>query len=319
MTYGQRDDLADKIVQPAHFQLFMKRLRRRGHFVRYLVAGEYGKLKDRAHFHALLFFQNIEPLRPMDVVPFYNPDHISNPEASGPFSVEMPNNSMCHIREWPHGHVKVDWSVTEKSAKYVCKYLLDDDKNNAWFSLSKKPPIGAAWFAQKAALLRELETIPSSFEYHPPGGTKGRPYLMTGATRRDFLAALGDLDHKRPQMSEWVQRTYDQEQRILRRSELEVLEAETIRANGFPEPPGPDPDETYKPEPPRRDVASQIDFDLADALARVDPDKPWPYQFSEWFPPERSADGTKKGGFFSQARIFNPKQKPAPRSHSGKL
>ena len=56
LTYAPRDDLADKLLQPRHFQLFMKLLRRAGHKVRYFVAGEYGDEKGRAHFHAILFF-----------------------------------------------------------------------------------------------------------------------------------------------------------------------------------------------------------------------------------------------------------------------
>lgn len=223
LTYANRDDLADKIITPRHFQLFMKLLRRAGHKVRYLVAGEYGDLKGRAHFHAILFFSDFaDTLGP---IPFYNDRHLEAPDLSGAFCREIPQKRMVHIREWPHGHVSVDWSASEQSARYVCKYLLADNKNNAWFSLSKKPALGAAWFAQRAALARDLDVLPSSFEYLPPGGSKGKKYLMTGATRRDYLNAIIDgretgkrdylgRDAMRLRMSEWVQKTYDKQCRL---------------------------------------------------------------------------------------------------------
>lgn len=201
LTYAPRDDLADKVLHPRHFQLFMKLLRRAGHKVRYLVAGEYGDLKARAHFHALLFFEHIEPLGSGIAPAFGTHD--------APFCREIPQKRMVHIREWPHGHIKCDWSATEQSARYVCKYLLADNKNNAWFSLSKKPALGAAFFAQKAAKAVELDVLPSSFNYLPPGGNRDRPYLMTGASRRDYLNAITQDPARRARMSEWVQKTFD--------------------------------------------------------------------------------------------------------------
>lgn len=206
MTYADRSDLADKVLHPRHFQLFMKLLRRAGHKVRYLVSGEYGELKGRAHFHALLFFTHIEN---RGQTAFYNEGHIEDPETSAPFSREIPHKRTVHVREWPHGHIKCDWTATEQAARYVCKYLLADDKNNAWFSLSKKPPLGAAWFAKKAALAVEHGVMPSSFDYLPPGGNKDRPYIMTGATRRDYLNAITQSADKRENLSEWVQKSFD--------------------------------------------------------------------------------------------------------------
>lgn len=209
LTYAPRSDLADKVLHPRHFQLFMKLLRRAGHRVRYLVAGEYGDLKGRAHFHAILFFQELQALPEGKAVPAYNPDHLFDPDSSAPFCREIPQKRMVHIREWPHGHITCDWSASEKSARYVCKYLLSDDKNNAWFSLSKKPTLGSAWFAQKAAKAKEFAVLPSSFNYLPPGGDRGKSYLMTGATRRDYLNAITTDPALRGRMSEWVQKTFD--------------------------------------------------------------------------------------------------------------
>lgn len=202
LTYAPRDDLADKVLYPRHFQLFMKLLRRAGHKVRYLVAGEYGEEKGRAHFHAILFFEYLEPLAGRGPVAAYG-------ATDAPFCREIPHKRMVHIREWPHGHITADWSASEQSCRYVCKYLLADNKNNAWFSLSKKPALGSAWFAQKARKAKDFAVLPSSFEYQPPGCSTDRPYLMTGATRRDYLNAITLDPEVRSRMSEWVQKAFD--------------------------------------------------------------------------------------------------------------
>lgn len=227
MTYAPRDDLADKLLTPRHFQLFMKLLRRAGHKVRYLVAGEYGDLKGRSHFHAMLFFKHIEPLAGRGVVPRYKDDYPEGvSQADAPFCREIPQKRMVHIREWPHGHVKCDWSGSERAARYVCKYLLSDDKENVWFSLSKKPALGAEWFAGRAKLARDLGALPSSFEYLPPGGSKDRPYLMTGATRRDYLNAITQDENDRSRMSEWVLKSFDKYSNLRWKKSLESLPLE---------------------------------------------------------------------------------------------
>lgn len=215
LTYAPRDDLADRVITPRHFQLFIKLLRRAGHKVRYLVAGEYGELKGRAHFHALLFFTHIQPLADGVAPPAFN--------APAPFCRQIPHKKMVHLREWPHGHVKADWSRSEASARYVCKYLLSDSVENYWFSLSKKPALGAEWFAQKAATARNFGVLPSSFEYSPPAGVDGKKYLMSGATRRDYLNAISTDEARRGSMSEWVGKTFDK----LRRADyLESADAD---------------------------------------------------------------------------------------------
>lgn len=231
LTYAPRADLADKVLHPSHFQLFMKLLRRAGHKVRYLVAGEYGDLKSRAHFHAILFFTDLLPLEGRGITPRYKADYPEGfSQEDAPFCREIPQKRMVHIREWPHGHIIVDWSFDERSVHYVCKYLLDDDKNNAWFSLSKKPPLGAEWFARKAKMNQDLGVLPSGFEYLPPGGSRDKPYLMTGATRRDYLNAITMDPEMRLRMSEWVQKTFDKHHRARLLADLEAQPPEIIDA-----------------------------------------------------------------------------------------
>ena len=309
LTYAPRDDLADRVLTPRHFQLFMKLLRNAGHKVRYLVAGEYGSTKGRAHFHAILFFAHLAP-GTGEVPQFKRP---------GPFCREIPSDKrrLVHISEWPHGHVTVDWSTSEAAIRYVCKYLLADDKNNAWFSMSKKPALGAAWFARKAAQARQLGVLPSSFEYLPPGADRSKPYLMTGATRRDFLAACAPGAADRPHMSEWVQRTYDKHERARRIEEAEAVETLRLRTEGFRLP------ESEQPEPPPegRTAWWYSDRRAEEGVAEVDPNHSWDYPSCPWTPLVGAGYGTSpregRPQVFDEDRIYNPKPRAPARSVAG--
>ena len=72
----------------------------------------------------------------------------------------------------------------------------------------KKPALGAAFFAAKAAQARGGGS-PHSFNYMPPGGDRDRPYFMSGATRRDYLNAITTDPDRRASMSEWVGKSFD--------------------------------------------------------------------------------------------------------------
>lgn len=185
LTYAPRGDLADKVLTPHHFQDFIRSLRRRGHVLRYLVAGEYGETRGRAHFHAIIFFQRYAH----DVPP------------------EWPQQKIFHIAEWPHGHVFADWNADDRALRYVCKYLLKSArKGEGWFSLSKKPALGADYFASLAQRYAELGIWPRAFEYRPPNARDKRTYFITGVSRRQFLkdlvTALGNPDPAK--LSEWA-------------------------------------------------------------------------------------------------------------------
>lgn len=216
LTYATpRDpnDQSHRILNPYHFQLFIKRLRRVGHKVRYLAAGEYGDLKSRSHFHVILFFTVLKDIKQVDPHLMDRVAFQDDPSIASRFSRQMPNKSMCHIREWPHGHVECDWSMDEKAVRYCTEYLYEDGKKTGWSSMSKKPPLGFAWFSEKARAAVDLEVFPSTFEYLPPGGKPGKKYLMTGATRRDFLNLITLDRADRPKMSKWVKATFDKLER----------------------------------------------------------------------------------------------------------
>lgn len=164
---AERDrDGAHRVLNPVHFPAAIKRLRKRGHVFRYFVVGEYGSAGHRSHFHAMFFGK------------------------SKPFGWSQGWN---YPREWPHGHVDVDLLPDERAIRYCTKYLLKADPACRWFSLSKKPVLGWAFFRDAAVRDASLGALPADFSYRPPGADVRRRYYMTGAARREYLRVYSDL------------------------------------------------------------------------------------------------------------------------------
>lgn len=160
-------------LRPSDFVLFMKRLRKeKGPGVRFLQAGEYGKL-GRPHHHALLFncgFSDREMLR-------------SRPGLSSLF------RSKQLERLWPYGYSSIG-EVTHESAAYVARYTVkkfvepcaglgEGDSQGVrgsaearvpeYMTMSLKPGIGAGWFERFKGDVFPLDEIVIR------GGRKVRP------------------------------------------------------------------------------------------------------------------------------------------------
>lgn len=204
---GEEYDLADKVVTPDHFQKFVRAVRRRGHSIRYFVAGEYGDKRGRAHFHAILFGTGAKPRweirdRALRLAYMGEPDRASK-------AATWPQQELFHCTEWPHGHVFADWSMDVRTIRYAAKYLNKREPGESWFSLSKKPSLGHAYFMDLADRAVAYGVLPASFEYIPPGVQESRKYLMTGATRRDYLLRIierwsEDRPMQMDTLNEWV-------------------------------------------------------------------------------------------------------------------
>nr|CRY97222.1 hypothetical protein [uncultured prokaryote] len=182
LTYRDSGSSAAHVIDKRHFQAFVRALRKRGHFFRYLAVGQYGTLRGRAHFHCILFGRGPAP--------------------------EIPHKENYVVDSWPHGHVFVDWSAGVEAVEYTCRYLFRPGVPG-WFSVSKKPPLGWFFWMARARDYYDLRVWPSSFEYLPPGGFKGHSYFLTGAVRRDFVLRLADLWEADPkydpdQLNEWI-------------------------------------------------------------------------------------------------------------------
>jgi hypothetical protein len=150
-------------------QDFLKRLRKR-YDVRYIVAGEYGTAKGRAHWHIILFFKDEYP--------------------------EIKENVRVDWEYWHKGFSyfqQPDW----KGFQYVLKYVLKDtdlDSADGHLAMSKKPPLGHEFFMDLAETHVEQAVIPRSFKYKVGGVRKDngteKVFMMQGKTRENFMSAF---------------------------------------------------------------------------------------------------------------------------------
>lgn len=162
-TTGDIDHIRASVLTYSDVQKYFKSLRFDGYAMRYFVVGEYGSLKGRAHWHVLMFWLNKVP------------EH------------KIRENFMQ--KHWPHG-----WSYWDQSSpeaiRYACKYLLKDPEdlsNVGWGPMmSKKPPLGHAYFRQLADRHVQQGLSPQSLFYSFPEVVRV-PAHTRGKTAADFM------------------------------------------------------------------------------------------------------------------------------------
>jgi len=149
LTYGRNsandvDHERAVILTYSDVQKYLKLLRRHGYPVRYFVTGEFGSKKGRAHWHIMLYWQQ-------DV-----PEHV------------LDQNFM--EQHWPHG-----WSFwtkpTAHAVRYNCKYIQKDmgeAERQGHLAMSKKPPLGVAYFQHVAEQYVRQGLAPQTLEYSFP-------------------------------------------------------------------------------------------------------------------------------------------------------
>lgn len=146
LTYDDQHLPGGGVLIHAHFQRFMKRLRRRTDLdLRYYMCGEYGETTGRPHYHCILFGYDF-------------PDKTL---------VNIRNGNRVYVSRflsslWPYGSSEIG-SVTFKSAGYVARYVLKKqtygreiidhdtgewlgDKPEPYTRMSLKPAIGKSWY-----------------------------------------------------------------------------------------------------------------------------------------------------------------------------
>ncbi|MDB4280397.1 hypothetical protein N9863_02120 [Flavobacteriaceae bacterium] len=167
LTYGDGDTPESATLVYKHYQLFMKSLRNEGYKVRYIVAGEYGSIKGRAHWHAILFFKGKVPK-----------------------NIEY--DKRINWKHWNRGYSYIE-KPSYKSYRYVMKYILKDtnqDIHNGHFALSKKPPLGDTYFRELAKKYVDSGLAPQTFMYQFDnefdGQQKRREFMIQGKTRENF-------------------------------------------------------------------------------------------------------------------------------------
>jgi len=148
LTYDQEHLPESGSLNYAHFQRFMRYLRRI-HPVRFFMCGEYGSLRGRPHYHALLFGYDFPDKRIW----------------KGKQGAELYRSPILE-RLWPYGHSSIG-ELTYESAAYVARYCLkkttgafakfvytDPDTGEIFTPefarMSLKPGIGRVWFDEFA-------------------------------------------------------------------------------------------------------------------------------------------------------------------------
>jgi len=109
LTYAQIKEAKDLSLNYEHFQLFMKRLRKRFSHktIRFYMAGEYGELRDRPHFHACIFGLDFEDKK------FFQRTSSGSNIYTSKILEEL----------WPYGYSSVG-DVNFESAAYVARYIM---------------------------------------------------------------------------------------------------------------------------------------------------------------------------------------------------
>lgn len=197
LTYNRNAGAHAAVLVYKDFQDFMKRLRKAGYIVRYIVAGEYGSKKARAHWHAILFVYG----KTLNIV--------DEPDLRGPFDIILPR-----FKDDPWA--RIDWQPWSAKSegrgfayfqhpdyegfRYVLKYVLKDqlqDVSVTHLAMSKKPPLGYFHFQEMARLHAVQGLVPQSayYSFSDVRDALGRfrKFYLQGRMREIYLETLADL------------------------------------------------------------------------------------------------------------------------------
>lgn len=172
LTYGADDEgeinhFAARNLRKEDASKFIRAIRDDGFSVRYFLVGEYGSTKGRAHWHVLLFWPDKFP------------------------AFEL--HKRIKSKYWPHGLIFVD-ECNPASVRYVMKYMakdFDKGRNDRSSSMSTRPPLGDAYFKDRAQNFAEQGLSPQDALYSFPDlktkGGKTVLFMMQRYTWRNFL------------------------------------------------------------------------------------------------------------------------------------
>lgn len=158
LTYG-RDETGSAshsrsaILTYSDVQKYFKQLRNRGYPCRYLVVGELGSEKGRAHWHGIIFWKNKVPETMQD----YGRNSWHRALRDIPVQVPILWDTRFNEPCWPHGFShweKVKTGHEKGSIRYACKYIGkdvgSDSAAQSKHAMSKNPPLGSEYFIQRA-------------------------------------------------------------------------------------------------------------------------------------------------------------------------
>lgn len=233
LTYG-RDEHGNEsharaaILSYSDVQKYFKQLRRRGYPCRYLVTGEMGTKKGRAHWHGIIFW--------LKKVPESQTDYGNNAwsgwqKLDEPVERAIQWNKRFNDPCWPHGFshwVPVQKGRAKGSIRYVCKYIHkdgDDPTAQSKLAMSKDPPIGAAYFESRAQMFVDEGVAPRDQFYEFPDDARqiktGKPirFRLAGKSAELFCQSFIDKWKAQRGRQEWPHSQFieDYQDRMLRK------------------------------------------------------------------------------------------------------
>lgn len=226
LTYAPNEDGSDpeaaRVLQKPDAQKFRKTMTKRYGRLQYVIAGEYGARRQRAHWHALVFF------RPGQKRPDWAslPDRVRHdhwmacqlgqitkdgffvscgvPVAASGRGEKL--SFRAYIPEWSHGHVDVK-APDFGAFGYVAKYLLKDSHRSTLdvragmieqTASVRSRGLGLTFIQELGARMAREMVAPRDALYSVPGGVYKRGpregkhirFTMTRAMRREYFDAF---------------------------------------------------------------------------------------------------------------------------------
>lgn len=160
-----------KVLRYRDVQQFLKRLRKHGFKVRYLVAGEYGERKGRAHWHMLIWGTG------------------KNPYDGFPIETEKQNDIY-----WKNGFVYLIKPQSDQQIKYVIKYAIKDRQAKHGvmtepLRMSTQPIIGREFIRDLAKKYVDNGLVPQDDRYELDGNI----HKLRGRGAEIFLEDYAEL------------------------------------------------------------------------------------------------------------------------------
>jgi hypothetical protein len=212
-----KDPASAVVLSYRDVQNFLKRLRKAGYNVRYLVAGEYGSRKGRAHWHMLLWGAGSDPYENF---------------------AERKEKQEC--KYWQNGFVYLTRPTEDVQIKYVVKYALKDRyaKHGVMtepLRMSTQPIIGRKFIRDLAADYVSQGLVPQDDRYE----LDGQIHKLRGRAAQIFLEDFQELWCKErgtlPGSSEYLEAYQD---KIARDQDVELrMQFEHRSATEKPEAP----------------------------------------------------------------------------------
>jgi len=228
LTYDENNLSQKQEVVLRHFQLFMKRLRKKyQHKIRFFHVGEYGSKTQRPHYHAILFGHDFS-------------DKIH-------FKTIWGNKLYTSIQLqslWPFGYSSIG-NVTFQSAAYVSRYIIKKvsgpsaeahysytnpktgeihQRHPEYITMSLRPGIGHDWFKKYTSDVYPHDLVVIDGRRAPPPKYYDKLYQKTNP--REYQRILNKRTRKA-----FAFQNDNTPERLEVREEIQIRRAELLERN----------------------------------------------------------------------------------------